>query len=252
MAARITIEHVSKKFVRRQNKADSIKSLFVGFLLKGMRETTKDFWALRDISMTIKQGECVGLIGPNGAGKSTLLYLIAGTMDPTEGRIHVNGSIAPMIEIGLGFHDELTGRENVYLNASLYGLTKKEINAIFPNILAFSELADFMDSPILSYSSGMRARLAFSIAISLDMDILLVDEVLAVGDNRFQEKCVKEMLDLKKRGKTIIFVSHSMSKVRLICERVCVLNLGGEIVDGDPAEAIQAYKTLMKTPVSSA
>jgi len=248
VAGKIIVEQVSKKFTKRTNKADSIKSLFVGFLLKGMRETTTDFWALRDVSMTINPGECVGLIGPNGAGKSTLLYLIAGTMDPTEGRIHVNGSIAPMIEIGLGFHPELTGRENVYLNASLYGLSKKEIESIFPSIQAFSELADFMDSPILSYSSGMRARLAFSIAVNLDMDILLVDEVLAVGDDRFREKCIKEMLDLKKRGKTIIFVSHSMSLVKLICERVCLLNRGGEIVDGDPDDAIQAYKALMKTP----
>jgi lipopolysaccharide transport system ATP-binding protein len=243
----ILIENVSKKFRKRRNRADSIKSLFLGFMFTGMRETYSDFWALRDVTVTIAPGESLGLIGPNGAGKSTLLYLVAGTMPPTTGTVEVKGSVAPMIELGLGFHPELTGRENIYLNSSLYGLTRPEIESIYPDIVAFSELADFIDSPMLSYSNGMRARLAFSIAINLDMDILLVDEALSVGDARFSEKCIGEMFKLKSRRKTILFVSHDLESIELICDRVCFLNQGKVLVEDTPQKAIAEYKAFAHT-----
>lgn len=246
MPGEILVKSVSKKFTKRQNRADSIKSLFVGFLFKGMRETYSDFWALKDVTVSITPGESLGLIGPNGAGKSTLLYLVAGTMPPTKGAVEVRGSVAPLIELGLGFHPELTGRENIYLNASLYGLTRIEIESIYPDILAFSELADFIDSPMLSYSNGMRARLAFSIAINMNMDIILIDEVLSVGDAQFQEKCIKEMLELRNKKKTILFVSHDMAKVEMICDKACFLNQGELLIEDRPDKAIAEYKALAR------
>ncbi len=231
MSEIIAVDKVSKRFTLKHNRADSIKSLFVGFLFRGLRETQEEFWALRDVSLSIKRGESVGLIGPNGAGKSTLLYVIARTIEPTAGSVRVRGSVAPMIELGLGFHPDLSGRENLYLNAALYGLSRREIDSIVPDVIEFSELGNFVDSPVSSYSSGMQARLAFSIAVNLNTEILLIDEVLAVGDDHFQKKCMARMKEFRKQGRTLVFVSHSMGNVLEICDRACVLSHGGLIAD---------------------
>jgi ABC-type polysaccharide/polyol phosphate transport system ATPase subunit len=247
VAGEIQILNVSKAFVIRHNKADSLKSRFIGFFYNRYREEKETLWALRDVSLNIISGEAFGLIGRNGSGKSTLLKVIAGIYPPTKGKVELpNGSrMGTMIELGVGFHPELTGKENIFLGASIHGLSRKEIEDIYANVVKFSELDEFMDTPVKNYSSGMHARLGFALAVNLNPDVLLVDEVLAVGDEPFQHKCKKEIDIFRAQGKTIIFVSHSPEDVKSICNRACVLDRGSVVFLGTAAEAIERYHQLL-------
>ncbi len=240
----IDFRGVSKAFVLRHNRADSLKLRMFGFVNQRYREQRRLFWALNDIDLTVFEGDTVGLIGPNGSGKSTLLRLIAGILFPSRGEIRLKGRVASLIELGVGFHPDLTGRENVYLNTSLYGLSRRETDRLFESIWDFSELRDFIDVPMKSYSTGMYFRLAFSVAVHLDGDILLLDEVLAVGDERFQLKCLERMHALNATGKTIVFVSHSMDAVAMLCNRACLLWEGRVMAEGSPADVAARYREL--------
>jgi ABC-2 type transport system ATP-binding protein len=239
----IRAERVSKRFLLHHNYAPSIKAHVLGAVHRRQRQTSEDFWALRDVDFTVSRGESVGLVGRNGSGKSTLLKLIAGIYRPTSGRMLVrrDARIGTMIELGVGFHPEVSGRDNVYLNASVYGLTREEVDAIYHTVVDYSELAQFIDEPIKNYSSGMVVRLAFAVAAHLDPEVLLLDEIFAVGDAAFQEKCRKTMQRLLDRGKTIVFVSHSAQSVREVCRRVCVLDRGIKVFDGTADEGLAVY-----------
>ena len=247
MAGEIQVFQVSKAFVIRHNKADSLKSQVIGVFYKRYREQKEIFWALRDVSLNISPGEAFGLVGRNGSGKSTLLKIIAGIYPPTHGRVQLpNGArMGTMIELGVGFHPELTGKENVFLGASIHGLIRKEIQEIYERVVEFSELENFMDTPIKNYSSGMHARLGFALAVNLNPNILIIDEVLAVGDEAFQQKCVKQIDKFRAEGKTIIFVSHSAEAVKKICDRVCVLDHGSPVFLGKAEEAFEHYHKLL-------
>lgn len=199
------------------------------------------FMALSGVSFEVKKGEAIGLIGHNGAGKSTLLKLLTRVTAPTEGKIYLNGRVASMLEVGTGFHGELTGRENVYMNGAILGMTKKEIDAKIEDIIEFSEVREFIDTPVKRYSSGMFVKLAFSVAVHLDAEIMLMDEVLAVGDINFQQKCIKKMRDVADSGRTIIYVSHNMSTIRQLCDKCVVLSKGQVIYEGDVESAIKIY-----------
>ncbi len=201
--------------------------------------------ALNDVSFEVKQGESLGLIGPNGSGKSTALAIMAGVLKPQVGKVEVRGRVSPLLELGAGFHPELTGRENILLNGILLGLTRQEVVAKMEAIIDFSELEAFLDQPIRTYSSGMLARLGFSVAAHLDPEILLIDEVLAVGDLRFQAKCREKLDEFKRRQVTIVLVSHSLGEVRGFCERVIWLNNGRIAADGEPGVVIPRYEEAM-------
>jgi ABC-type polysaccharide/polyol phosphate transport system ATPase subunit len=213
---------------------------FVPALLRA-RGWSDAFYALRDVTFSVARGETVAIIGPNGSGKSTILKLIAGVMAPTEGELRVAGRVSPLIELGAGFHPDLTGRENVFLNACILGMSGKEARDRFDEIVSFAELWDFIDTPVKRYSSGMYARLGFSVAVHSDPDLLLVDEVLSVGDAAFEEKCLAKMHDFQARGTTIVVVSHSMSLVRKFCQRVLLVEGGCLVAEGDPEEVIERY-----------
>jgi len=215
----IKFENVTKNFSLLSHK--TFKE-FLPALIKG-EQTAHQFTALKNISFEILPGETVGIIGPNGSGKSTILKLIAGVMTPTFGKVTVNGRVSPLIELGAGFHFELTGRENVYLNGAILGLSQKEININFKSIVDFAQLWDYIDQPVKRYSSGMYMRLAFAIAVHVKPQILLVDEILAVGDPEFQKKCFAKMEEFKKQGVTIIFVSHDLDLVHKFCTRTIEL-----------------------------
>ncbi|WP_157488914.1 ABC transporter ATP-binding protein [Pseudofrankia sp. DC12] len=222
---------VSKKFVSYHKRATSLKEMFVrrGGL------SGEDFWALRDINIEIPRGQTVGLAGANGSGKSTTLKVLAGILRPTGGKVEVNGRIASLLELGAGFNGELTGRENVYLNAALLGLTKRETDKLFDAIVDFAELRHKIDDEVKHYSSGQYVRLGFAVAVHVDPDILLVDEVLAVGDEAFQRKCLAKIEEFRQQGRTILFVTHSLDLIENMCDRVIVLESGKIIHDGAPA-----------------
>lgn len=242
----IELRHVGKRFVIYHTRATSLKERVLRFFSETVVEHhhPEIFWALKDVSLQITAGEMVGLVGPNGSGKSTLLRVIARIFPPTEGEVFVRGRIASLIELGLGFHPELTGEENIYLNASLYGLTRRDIEGIYSDIVEFSELGHFIDTPVKNYSSGMQARLGFSIAVHLDPDILLSDEVLAVGDAAFTRKCLEKMQGFKRSGKTIIFVSHNLEAVRQMCDRAYLLMQGRVVAEGPVGRVIEQYQNL--------
>jgi lipopolysaccharide transport system ATP-binding protein len=202
---------------------------------------SEDFWALTDVSFEVKQGEVVGIIGRNGAGKSTLLKILSRITEPTEGRVRIKGRVASLLEVGTGFHPELTGRENIFLNGAILGMTRAEIKRKFDEIVAFAEIEKFLDTPVKRYSSGMYVRLAFAVAAHLEPEILIVDEVLAVGDAEFQKKCLGKMQDVSKGGRTVLFVSHNMSAIRALCRRAVVLDEGQIEFIGDVAEGIRHY-----------
>ena len=246
-SSEIQMVNVSKAFIIRHNKADSLKSKFIGLFHQRYREQQETLWAVRDVSLTVSPGEAFGLVGRNGSGKSTLLKVIAGIYPPTHGEICLphGARMGTMIELGVGFHPELTGKENVFLGASIHGLCRKEIENIYRAVVEFSELEAFMDTPIKNYSSGMHARLGFALAVNLDPDVLLVDEVLAVGDEAFQRKCMNQIDRFKTEGKTIIFVSHSAEAVKMICDRACVLDHGSMVFLGKAEEAIEEYHGLL-------
>jgi len=203
--------------------------------------THEDFWALRDVAFEIKQGDRVGIIGRNGAGKSTLLKVLSRITEPTTGLIALHGRVASLLEVGTGFHPELTGRENIYLNGAILGMTKTEIRRKFDEIVAFAEVEKFLDTPVKRYSSGMYVRLAFAVAAHLEPEILIVDEVLAVGDAQFQKKCLGKMEDVGKEGRTVLFVSHNMSAIQMLCDRCLVFQKGTLIADQTSAQAVQIY-----------
>lgn len=204
-------------------------------------ETREDFWALRDISFRIGHGEVVGIIGRNGAGKSTLLKVLSRIIEPTQGRIEIQGRVAALLEVGTGFHPELTGRENIFLNGAILGMRGREIRSKFDEIVAFAEVERFVDTPVKRYSSGMYLRLAFAVAAHLEPEILVVDEVLAVGDLAFQNRCLKKMEDVSGQGRTVLFVSHNMSAIQRLCPRTILLNQGQVVTEGPTSEVIKTY-----------
>ena len=243
----IEARNVSKHFLLRHNASVELKVRFLGLLSPRHRQSIEEFWALKNVSLQIARGEAVGLIGRNGSGKSTFLKLIAAIHRPTSGRLLVarDSRISSMIELGVGFHPELTGRENVYLNTAIHGLTRQETDAIYGDIVSYSGLEHFIDVPIKNFSSGMYMRLGFAIAAVLAPDILLLDEIFAVGDADFQQRCVQTIMGFLDQGKTIVFVSHAAEAVRAICQRACVLNQGELVFDGDVDEGLHFYDALL-------
>jgi lipopolysaccharide transport system ATP-binding protein len=256
----IKVENLSKKYVLNHQKegqnykalrdviADSAKSLGKKFLKpsdnKVYDPTHEEFWALKDISFEIKQGDRVGIIGRNGAGKSTLLKILSRITEPTHGSIKIRGRVASLLEVGTGFHPELTGRENIYLNGAILGMGKEEIKRKFDEIVDFAEVEKFLDTPVKRYSSGMYVRLAFAVAAHLEPEILIVDEVLAVGDAQFQKKCLGKMEEVGKEGRTVLFVSHQMAAVEKLCGKGILLNQGKIQHIGNQTEVIAKYLTI--------
>jgi len=234
----IEVEHVSKTFPR----AGEAKLLRVHIQEMFQRKLHDPFYALKDVSFSVDQGQSLGVVGGNGAGKSTLLSLVSGLCEPNEGKINVSGRVAPLLELGSGFNLDLTGRENVYLNASLLGISRRRTDECYLKIVAFSGVGDFIEQPIRTYSTGMMMRLAFSVAIHVDPDILLIDEVLAVGDQGFQAKCFDRIMDLKDSGKTLLFVSHAPGLVRQLCDRCLWLDHGRVVRMGPTNEVMDAYE----------
>jgi len=217
-------------------------------LWRGRKQFHREFWALRDVSFDIRKGETVGIIGRNGSGKSTLLQLIAGTLTPTTGEVRVNGRIAALLELGSGFNPEFTGRENVYMNAAILGLSTDEIDGRFDEIAAFADIGDFIDQPVKNYSSGMIVRLAFAVSVCIEPDILIVDEALAVGDELFQRKCFDRIHSLKNRGSTILFVSHSAQTVVELCDLGILIENGYQLMIGSPKAVVESYHKLIFAP----
>jgi ABC-2 type transport system ATP-binding protein len=239
----IRVNGMSKRFVLR--KDNSLKERIVGIGRIGRRHR-EDFWVLKDVDLQIRAGETVGLIGHNGSGKSTLLKLIGGILDPTNGSVEHRGRIAALLELGAGFHPDLTGRENVYLNAALLGLTREETDARFDAIVEFAGIGEFVDTQVKFFSSGMFVRLAFAVAINTDPDILLVDEVLAVGDEAFQRKCLDKISEFREQGVAIIIVSHRLAEIQSLCDRVIVLDHGRVMHDGDVQTGVREFRELLK------
>ncbi|AKB45109.1 ABC transporter ATP-binding protein [Methanosarcina vacuolata] len=244
----IEVKHLSKQYNigvdgTYKTFCDSFTSA-VRHPLKMLKESHKPndtFWALNDVNFEIEQGEIVGIIGRNGAGKSTLLKILSRITYPTEGEIILRGRVGSLLEVGTGFHPELTGRENIYFNGAILGMKKREIDEKFEEIVKFSGVEKFLDTPVKRYSSGMQVRLAFSVAANLDPEILLVDEILAVGDAEFQKKCLGKMEDVAKKGKTVLFVSHNLDAITTLCNRVILLNGGRNVADGTPTEMVSLY-----------
>ena len=239
----ICAHHVFKKF-RRGEQFDSLRDLVAARLLRRRSNPGRvaaEFWALHDVSFEVRPGEAFGIIGPNGAGKSTMLKLLAGIMRPNEGRVDIRGRVSALIELGAGFHGDLTGRENIYLNGSILGMPRAEVRQKFDEIVDFAGIRDFLDTPIKRYSSGMHARLGFAIAAHVDPQVLLVDEVLSVGDRVFRAKCMEKMRAFLKQGVAVVFVSHDLSAVTRFCSRAMVLSKGQESFCGRSAEAVTHY-----------
>jgi ABC-2 type transport system ATP-binding protein len=235
---------LGKAFLVRTNAVENLKVQFLALLSPRHEEQREWLWALRGVDLAVSEGECLGLVGPNGSGKSTLLRVLAGIFPPTEGRVAVRGRVAPMIELGVGFHADLTGRENVYLNTSLFGLSRRQADGLYDAIVDFSELGDFMEMRVKNYSTGMYMRLGFSIAVHLDADIFLVDEVLSVGDREFQAKCLARMRALRAKGRSIVLVSHDLELVETMCDRAYLMVSGQVRTEGEPASVLAAYREL--------
>src|SRR5499433_322190 len=236
----LRLSEVSKKYrIRRDLDADDAS------WLQRLSSLTRreDFWALKDVSFEVPRGQALGIIGHNGAGKSTILKLLSRITTPSAGEIMINGRLSALIEVGSGFHPELTGRENIYLNGSILGMLRREITEKLDRIVEFSGIRQFIDTPVKRYSSGMYVRLGFSIAAHLNPDILLLDEVLAVGDAAFQEKCIERIMELKKNGTTIVFISHDLRAVQKLCDRAILLKKGQIVADGDPAKTTALYQS---------
>jgi ABC-2 type transport system ATP-binding protein len=239
----IEFQNVVQKFRRIRERRDTLREVFAKIVRR--RQQLEVFEAVKQVSFLISQGEMVGLIGRNGSGKSTILKIVAGVYAPSDGAVKVHGTIAPLIELGAGFHHELTGRENILINGLLLGLTKRQIREREESIIEFAELGDFIDSPVKQYSSGMYMRLAFSVATAVDPDILIIDEILSVGDAGFQAKCFDRIERFRAAGKTILFVSHSMDNVRKFCDRVMLIHGGRLVEDGPPDRVIARYGELL-------
>jgi ABC-type polysaccharide/polyol phosphate transport system ATPase subunit len=233
----ISVKNVTKEFTVYEDKSYFLKEK-IGHL---GRNKKRKHVVLRDINLDIKRGQSVALIGVNGCGKSTLLKLLNQIIYPEKGKIEINGKVSSMIELGAGFNTDFTGRENIYFNASMYGLGKKDVDPIIDQIIEFSELGDFIETPVRTYSSGMYMRLAFSIAVNVQADILLIDEILAVGDAHFQQKCLEKMKELKAQGKTMVFVSHNISQVKSFCDRAVWIKEGNMVMDGTVDDVTDKY-----------
>jgi ABC-type polysaccharide/polyol phosphate transport system ATPase subunit len=245
----IRFDQVNQRFRIIHDRPDSLREAFVRkFRNLGKYE---DFYALRDVSLQIRGGESVGIIGRNGSGKSTLLKIIVRVYKPSSGRVEVEGRVSALIELGAGFHHDLTGRENIVVNGALLGFSRREMREKHRDIVAFAELEEFIDTPIKQYSSGMLARLGFAVATEVDPDILLVDEILAVGDEPFQHKCLERMNNFRRQGKTIVLVSHDMGLVQSLCDRVLLLDHGHLHADGPPKQVITRYHELLHQPASA-
>jgi ABC-2 type transport system ATP-binding protein len=234
----IIVDGVSKSFRISTEPANSLKERIVRL----RRGNYEEFNALHDIDVTVEQGQTVGILGHNGSGKSTLLKCIAGILTPTTGEVRVRGRLASLLELGAGFHPDLTGRQNVYINAAFYGMGRREIDRILDGVVEFAELTQFIDEPVKHYSSGMYVRLGFAVAVNLDPDVLLVDEVLAVGDEAFQVKCLSRIKQFQAEGRTIVFVTHAAETVRQVCDRALVLDHGRLVLDGEPGKAIRVFR----------
>ncbi|MCE5324501.1 ABC transporter ATP-binding protein [bacterium] len=258
MSTAVNIENIGKRYIIGHQRAsgtlrDAVTDAFhriISSRKKGsmLPASKEEFWALKDVSFDIEQGDRVAIIGRNGAGKSTLLKVISRITEPTTGRIGINGRVASLLEVGTGFHPELTGRENIYLNGAILGMTKSEINRKYDEIVAFSEIEKFIDTPVKRYSSGMYVRLAFAVAAHLEPEILVIDEVLAVGDAQFQKKCLGKMGDVSREGRTILFVSHNMTAVQTLCNRAVWLDGGAVRTIGEAGTVASKY---LQTSVSS-
>src|SRR3954454_4851646 len=246
----LTAQNVSKRYrIGQREPYRALRDVLAGAamaplrLFKGDAEKHEDprIWALQDVSFDLRRGEVLGLIGPNGAGKSTLLKVLSRITEPTSGEVRIQGRVGSLLEVGTGFHPELTGRENIFLDGTILGMRKTEIVTRFDEIVEFSGVSRFLDTPVKRYSSGMQVRLAFAVAAHLQPEILLVDEVLAVGDAEFQAKCLGKMQDVTREGRTIIFVSHNLAAVRSLCTRALLLEKGGLVFDGPTEEAVARY-----------
>ncbi|MGA9995458.1 MAG: ABC transporter ATP-binding protein [Pyrinomonadaceae bacterium] len=248
----VKVENLSKQYrlgareamyeTLRETIVDAVRAPFKRLREMNQKASSQNtIWALKDVNFTIEQGEVVGIIGRNGAGKSTLLKILSRITEPTTGRVELYGRIASLLEVGTGFHPELTGRENVFLNGAILGMARAEIERKFDEIVAFAEVEKFLDTPVKRYSSGMYVRLAFAVAAHLEPEILIIDEVLAVGDVRFQQKCMDKMQDVGRQGRAVLFVSHNMSTITRLCERAILLDEGSVIADGGAQEVVSAY-----------
>ncbi len=236
----IRVEGLSKRYVIGKQKDGSLRNS-LGNLFNPKNSKTEEFWALKDVSFDIQKGDIVGIIGKNGAGKSTLLKILSQITAPSEGMIEINGRVASLLEVGTGFHPELTGRENVYLNGTILGMTRKEVKAKFEEIVEFSGVRKFIDTAVKHYSSGMYVRLAFAVAAHLEPEILIIDEVLAVGDAEFQKKCLGKMQDVAGQGRTVLFVSHNMAAVKSLCNKGIVFSGGQKVFEGTVRESLEKY-----------
>lgn len=246
----VRLENVTQRFRVIQERPDTLRELFAKFFRS---ETSyHDFDAVRNVSLEVPKGQMLGLIGRNGSGKSTLLKIIAGVYRPTTGRVYLDGTLAPLIELGAGFHHELTGRENILMNGLLMGYSRADMKVREQSIIDFAEVGDFIDAPIKQYSSGMQMRLAFSVAIEVDPNILILDEILAVGDASFQQKCFRRIENFRRTGKTILFVSHNMAQVAEYCDRVVLLDKGSIVADGKPNEIVNLYERLTVPAMAAA
>jgi ABC-type polysaccharide/polyol phosphate transport system ATPase subunit len=237
----ISLSGVGKRFTKYEDTPALISSVRHAFT----RTKRSELWAVRDVDLEVTRGECLGVIGRNGSGKSTLLQMLCGVTGPSAGRVVVKGRVAPLISVGVGFHPELTGRENVYINATILGLTRKQIDERFDSIVEFSELESFIDTPVKFYSSGMFVRLGFSVAVQIDPDVLLIDEVLAVGDLGFQLKCFERLNQVRESGATVVFVTHNLNLIRRLCDRAIVMNQGHAVFEGDPSAAVGKFHDLL-------
>lgn len=240
----ITVENISKCYQIYRKPSHRLRQM----LMRGRRKYYREFWALRNISFDIYKGETVGIIGCNGSGKSTILQIICGVLNPTEGKIATKGRIAALLELGSGFNPEFTGRENVYMNGSILGLKHDEIDQRFDSIAAFADIGEFIDQPVKMYSSGMMVRLAFAVSVSVDPEILIVDEALSVGDERFQRKCFAKIESIKNNGATVLFVSHSGSAIVQLCDRAILLDQGEMLLLGKPKKIYSSYQKLLNAP----
>jgi ABC-2 type transport system ATP-binding protein len=240
VTAAIEVRDISKKFRLFRERPTSLKQR-----LLSSRSRAEDFWALHDVTLDVPEGASIGLIGENGSGKTTLLKIIAGILRPTAGVVRQRGRLAPLLELGAGFHPELTGRENVYLNASFLGLTRRDVDGVYDDIVAFAELEDFMDNQVKFYSSGMLVRLGFAVAVHVDPEVLLVDEVLAVGDEAFQAKCIERVRQFQRDGRTIVLVTHALDMVVAVCDRAVMLHRGRIHASGRPDDVVRDMRRVL-------
>ena len=246
----IRVSNLSKNYSIGKQKDNSLRST-LSDILKSSKSKSEQFWALKDVSFEINKGDVVGIIGKNGAGKSTLLKILSQITQPTEGRLEIDGRIASLLEVGTGFHPELTGRENIYLNGTILGMSRKEVKSKFDEIVAFSGVEKFIDTPVKHYSSGMYVRLAFAIAAHLEPEILIIDEVLAVGDAEFQKKCIGKMKDVANAGRTVLFVSHNIAAIKALCTKGILIHHGELLYKGAINETVNAYYELSNDSITT-